>query len=88
MKKKEFKINLERENLEAKYSDTAIIGHSETAMNIDFAQMMSHMDMINIVSRIVLNHRHAKSLYIKLGKHIEEIEKEYGTIETVQLIEN
>lgn len=78
--KQEVRINIEKSNLEAHYSDIALIGHQPSAFNFDFGQQIPQMKMINIVSRITLSPQHAKSLMQVLGKHIEAYEKQHGII--------
>lgn len=79
--KQEIRINIEKQNLEAHYSDIALVGHQPTSFNLDFGQQVPQMKMINIISRVVLSPQHAKSLTQVLGKHIEAFEKQHGTIE-------
>jgi len=79
--KQELRINVEKTNLEAHYSDVALIGHQPSAFNLDFGQQVPQMKMVNIVSRIVLSPQHAKSLTQVLAKHVEAYEKQHGTIE-------
>lgn len=79
--KQEIRINIEKSNLEAHYSDIALVGHQPTGFNLDFGQHVPQMKMVNIVSRIVLSPQHAKSLVQVLKKHIEIFEGKQGTIE-------
>ena len=79
--KQEIRINVEKSNLEAHYSDIALIGHQPTGFNLDFGQQMPQMKMINIITRVILSPQHAKSLLQVLKKHIETYEKQFGTIE-------
>lgn len=86
--KQEIRVNIEKQNLEAHYSDIALIGHQPTAFNLDFGQQMLQMKTINIVSRITLSPQHAKSLLHVLGKHIEAYEKNYGIIEISKSVQD
>ena len=78
--KQEIRINIEKSNLEAHYSDIALIGHQPTSFTFDFGQHVPQMKMVNIISRVVLSPQHAKSLAQVLNKHIEIFEKKNGII--------
>ena len=85
--KQELRINVDKPNLEAHYSDIALIGHQPSAFNLDFGQQVPQMKMVNIISRIVLSPQHAKSLVQILAKHIQAYEKNHGTIEISKAVQ-
>ena len=85
--KQEVRINIEKSNLEAHYSDIALIGHQPTGFNLDFGQQVPQMKMINIISRITLSPQHAKSLVQVLNQHIQTFEKKHGTITISQSVQ-
>lgn len=79
--KQEIKINVEKNKLEAHYSDIALVSHHPTGFGLDFGQQVPQMKMLNIVTRVALSPQHAKSLMQVLGKHVAAYEKQFGTIE-------
>lgn len=85
--KQEIRINIEKSNLEAHYSDIALVGHQPTSFSLDFGQQVPQMKIINIVSRVALSPQHAKSLVQVLDQHIKAYEKKHGTIEISQSVQ-
>jgi len=81
MDQQEIKINVEKDKLEAHYSDIAMIGHQPTSFSFDFGQQVPQMKMVSIVTRVALSPQHAKSFMQVLGQHLAAYEKQFGTIE-------
>ncbi len=67
-------------NLEAIYSNFALITHSPSEMILDFARLLPNMPKARIYSRIVMTPMNAKLLLRALGENISRFEAQYGEI--------
>jgi hypothetical protein len=67
-------------NLEATYSNFALITHSPSEMIIDFARLLPNMPKARIYARIVMTPMNAKLLLRALGENLSRFEAQYGEI--------
>lgn len=70
------------EDLEAIYSNFAVITHSPSELVIDFARLLPRMPRSKVYARIVLTPMHAKLLHRALGENLAKFEDKYGEIKT------
>jgi hypothetical protein len=77
------KINLELpEDLEATYSNLAVITHSASEIIIDFARLLPNMPKGKIHSRVVMTPMNAKLLQRALETNLQKFEAQFGEIKT------
>lgn len=67
-------------NLEAIYSNFAVITHSPSEMILDFARLLPNMPKARIYARIVMTPMNAKLLLRALGENLSRFEAQYGEI--------
>ncbi len=67
-------------NLEAIYSNFALITHSPSEMIVDFARLLPNMPKARIYARIVMTPMNAKLLLRALGETLSRYEAQYGEI--------
>jgi len=70
------------EDLEAIYSNFAVITHSPSELVIDFARLLPRMPRSKVHARIVMTPMHAKLLHRALGENLAKFEDKYGEIRT------
>jgi len=70
------------EDLEAVYSNFAVITHSPSEIVIDFARLLPRMPRSKVYARIVLTPMHARLLHRALGENLTKFEDKYGEIKT------
>jgi len=70
------------EDLEAVYSNFAVITHSPSELVIDFARLLPRMPRSKVYARIVMTPMHAKLLHRALGENLAKFEDRYGEIKT------
>jgi len=74
-------INIELPaDLEAIYSNFAIINHSPSEIVIDFARLMPNVPKAKIHARIMLTPLNAKLLLKALGDNLAKFEEKYGEV--------
>lgn len=79
---KSTRINVELPaNLEATYSNLALISHSASEIIIDFARVMPNKPKARIHSRIVMTPLNAKLLKKALTENLRKFETKYGEIQ-------
>ena len=76
--KKEIRINLTEEVSGGKYSNLAMIAHSENEFILDF--IFVHPPKGKVVSRIITSPSHAKRLAQALQNNVAIYEKKFGEI--------
>ena len=69
-------------NLEATYSNFALITHSPSEMILDYARVMPNVPKAKIYARIVMTPMNAKLLHKALGENLSKFEDKYGEIHT------
>ncbi|MBF8283881.1 MAG: Protein of unknown function (DUF3467) [Anaerolineales bacterium] len=67
-------------NLEAVYSNFALITHSPSEVVIDFARMLPNMPKTRVYARIVMTPMNAKLLLRALAENLGKFEAQYGEI--------
>lgn len=67
-------------NLQAVYSNFAIIAHTPNEFFVDFAQLLPGLKKTQVSTRIVMSPSHAKLLYKALGENIDRYETQHGAI--------
>lgn len=70
------------EDLEAVYSNFAVITHSPSELVIDFARLLPRMPRSKVYARVVMTPMHAKLLHRALGENLSRFEDRYGEIST------
>ncbi|MDD3806813.1 MAG: DUF3467 domain-containing protein [Candidatus Marinimicrobia bacterium] len=82
-KTKKMEINLSEQKASGEYSNLAIVTHSASEFILDFCQILPGMPKANVVSRIILNPQHAKSLLKTLEINIQRYEQTFGKIKEI-----
>ncbi len=67
-------------NLEAVYSNFALITHSPSEVVVDFARMLPNMPKTRVYARIVMTPMNAKLLLRALAENLGKFEAQYGEI--------
>ena len=76
-------INIELPaDLEATYSNFAIISHSPSEMVIDFARLLPGNPTSKVLARIVLTPLNAKLLLRALQENLSKYEERFGEVRT------
>jgi hypothetical protein len=73
-------IELSEEVAEGKYSNLAMITHSNSEFVVDFIKMMPGVPKPKVQSRIILTPQHAKRLLKALQDNIQKFEALHGPI--------
>lgn len=75
------KINIQiPPDLDAVYSNLALITHSASEIIIDFARVLPNTPKAKIYARIINTPLHAKLLLRALGENLEKYEAQFGEI--------
>jgi hypothetical protein len=69
-------------DLEAIYSNFALITHSPSEIVIDFARMLPNVPKAKVYARILMTPMNAKLLHKALGENLGKFEGQYGEIKT------
>ena len=69
-------------DLDAVYSNLALITHSASEIIIDFARMLPNIPKAKVHARIVTTPLHAKLLLRALSENLEKYEAQFGEIKT------
>ena len=69
-------------DLEAIYSNFALITHTPAEVLVDFARILPNVAKAKVYSRIIMTPMSAKLLWRALGENIENYEKQFGEIKT------
>lgn len=67
-------------NLEAVYSNFAVITHSPSEVVVDFARVLPNVPKAKVYARIIMTPMNAKLLLRALGENISKYEGQYGEI--------
>ena len=67
-------------NLEATYSNFALITHSPSEMIVDFARALPNVPKTKVYARIITTPLHAKLLLRALSENLEKYESRFGEI--------
>jgi len=71
-------------DLEAIYSNFAILNHSPSEVIMDFARMLPNMPKVKVYARILMTPTNAKALHKALGDNLAKYEKRFGEIKIAQ----
>jgi len=67
-------------DLEAVYSNFALITHSPSEMIIDFARVLPNVPKAKVYARIVITPMNAKLLHKALGENLAKFEEKFGEL--------
>ncbi|MBN1661030.1 MAG: DUF3467 domain-containing protein [Anaerolineae bacterium] len=68
--------------LEATYSNFALITHSPSEIILDFARALPNVPKARVYARIVMTPMNAKLLHQALGENLKNFEEKHGEIQT------
>jgi hypothetical protein len=71
-------------DLDAVYSNIALITHSPSEVIVDFGRVLPNVPKAKIHARIILTPMNAKLLYQALGENLDKFEAKFGNIQTRQ----
>ncbi len=69
-------------DLEATYSNFALITHSPSEMILDFARVLPNLPKAKVYARIIMTPMNAKLLHRALGENLGKYEEKHGEIKT------
>ena len=69
-------------DLEAIYSNFALITHSPSELILDLARALPNTPKAKIYARVIMTPMNAKLLHKALGENLGKFEKKYGEIKT------
>jgi len=76
---RQIQIELSAE-LEAIYSNFALITHSPSEMILDFARLLPNVPKAKVYARIIMTPMNAKLLHKALGENLAKFEEKFGEI--------
>ena len=77
------RVNVELpQDLEAIYSNFALITHSPSEIVVDFAKLLPNMPKAKVYARIIMTPMNAKLLHRALGDNLGKFEEKFGEIKT------
>jgi hypothetical protein len=77
------RVNIELpQDLEAIYSNFALITHSPSEIVVDFAKLLPNVPKAKVYARIIMTPMNAKLLHRALGQNLEKFEEKFGEIKT------
>jgi hypothetical protein len=79
--KRQIQIELPAD-LEATYSNFALITHSSSEVIVDFARALPNVPKAKVYARIIMTPINAKLLHRALGDNLEKFEEKHGEIKT------
>ena len=81
--KRAVQINVELPaELEAIYSNFALITHSPSEMVVDFARVLPNVPKAKVYARVIMTPMNAKMLHRALGDNLSKFEAQFGEIST------
>jgi hypothetical protein len=69
-------------DLEAIYSNFALITHSPSELVIDFARVLPNVPKAKVYARVIMTPMNAKLLHRALGDNLAKFEGQFGEIKT------
>lgn len=79
----QMQVNIELpQDLEAIYSNFALITHSPSEIVIDFAKLLPNVPRAKVYARILMTPMNAKLLHRALGENLQKFEEKFGEIKT------
>ena len=77
------RVNIELpQDLEAIYSNFALITHSPSEIVVDFAKLLPNVPKAKVYARIIMTPMNAKLLHRALGDNVGKFEDKFGEIKT------
>jgi hypothetical protein len=77
------RVNIELpKDLEAVYSNFALITHSPSEIVIDFAKLLPNVPNAKVYARVLMTPMNAKLLHRALGDNLGKFEEKFGEIKT------
>jgi hypothetical protein len=70
------------QDLEAIYSNFALITHSPSEIVVDFARLLPNVPKARVYARIVMTPMNAKLFHRALGENLGKFEEKFGEIKT------
>lgn len=67
-------------DLEAIYSNFALITHSPSELIVDFARVLPNTPKTRVYARVIMTPINAKLLHNALGENLRKFEEQYGEI--------
>jgi hypothetical protein len=81
--KPQMRVNIELpQDLEAIYSNFALITHSPSEIVVDFAKLLPNVPKAKVYARIIMTPMNAKLLHRALGDNLGKFEEKFGEIKT------
>ena len=80
MKKQEIKIEIDEQTANGKYSNLALITHSQTEFIIDFIFVQPQSGKAKVQDRIITSPLHAKKFLQALQDNVAKYEMRFGQI--------
>jgi hypothetical protein len=71
-------------DLDAIYSNFALITHSPSEVIIDFARVLPNAPKAKVYARVILTPMNAKLLLQALGENLKKFEEKFGEIRTAE----
>ncbi len=82
-RRRQMQVNIEvPPDLDATYSNFALITHSASEIIIDFARVLPNTPKAKVYARIITTPMHAKLLLRALSENLEKYEVQFGEIKT------
>jgi hypothetical protein len=82
-KTRPMQINVELPaELEAVYSNFAMITHSPSEIVVDFARVLPNVPKAKVYARVIMTPMNAKLLHRALGDNLSKFEAQFGEIKT------
>ncbi|MGA9348972.1 MAG: DUF3467 domain-containing protein [Anaerolineae bacterium] len=77
------RVNIELPgDLEAIYTNFALITHSPSEIVVDFARLLPNVPKAKVYARILMTPMNAKLLHRALGENLGKFEEKFGEIKT------
>ncbi len=77
------RVNIELpKDLEAVYSNFALITHSPSEIVVDFAKLLPNVPNAKVYARIIMTPMNAKLFHRALGENLGKFEGKFGEIKT------
>ncbi|MCF0175083.1 MAG: DUF3467 domain-containing protein [Bacteroidales bacterium] len=73
-------LAISQEIAHGKYTNLALITHSADEFIFDFAEMVPGIPKPEVISRLIMNPKHAKQFLQALSDNISKYESHFGTI--------
>lgn len=81
-KKQQIQIEVDDATSKGVFSNVAILFHNSNEFILDFAFV--HAPKARVVSRVIINPSHAKSLLKALSQNVAQFEKQFGPIKETE----